>query len=71
MKESSTYQDIFEQGQLHAARDTLLFFGELRFIPAGQSVRTAFEAIEDLARLRRIRQRLLIAKDWDDLLATP
>ncbi len=64
------------QGQLQALRETILLLGRQRFSKSAGRKRKAqleaqLEALTDLAHLGRIRDRLLQADSWDDLLATP
>jgi hypothetical protein len=62
MKESSTYQYIFgegaEAGETRMARESLLAIAEQRFGQADRGILAALEDVGDLARLRRIRQRV-------------
>ena len=78
MEESSTYQFVIEKGmekgilkgRKKELLETLLHLGTQRFgTPAAAAAR--LEAIDDLERLDRMRDRLLDAPDWNDLLATP
>jgi len=76
MRESSTYQAILDERQeevaLRGARKFLLKkIGEIRFGPPDPSTEAAIQAIDDLARLEWIGDRLLTATTWQDLLATP
>jgi hypothetical protein len=59
-------------GQRRALCDTLLRLGRQRFgRPAGRRQKARLEALTDLDDLERIRDRLLRATSWADLLATP
>ena len=83
MEESSTYQYVIEKGiekgialgidkgrrkDLH---ETLLHLGTRRLGSPDALIAVALEAIGDLDRLERMRDRLLDAPDWNNLLATP
>ena len=74
MEESSTYQYVIEKGvekgRIKELKDTLLHLGTRRFGTPAAAVAT-LESIDDLERLDRMRDRLLDAPDWNDLLATP
>jgi hypothetical protein len=71
--ETSPFLDEYRaQGRFQALRETVLHLGRQRF---GRSPtrkqRAELEATTDLARLERIRDRLLAAASWADLLSTP
>ena len=74
MRESSGYQLILdegrEEGALREARKLLLRQGLLKFGAPGPDVEAAVQAIDDLARLERMSERLLTVDTWQDLLAT-
>jgi hypothetical protein len=69
MRDSDTYQAILDEGRVEEEKDVLLSLGQKRFGPADKSVKAALAAIEDLARLRRMRERLLDVSSWEKLLA--
>lgn len=75
MEESSTYQWVIEKGMEKGGKkellETVIDLGTLRFGPPSDAVAAALNSMSDLARMRRIRHRLLDAADWDDLLGTP
>jgi hypothetical protein len=74
MRESDTYMAILEEGakegELRAMRRVLLRQGRIRFGDPEASVRGALETITDIERLERLTERLLVAKDWHELLQT-
>jgi predicted transposase YdaD len=86
MKESSTYQAILEEGRaegiaqgmaqgmakgLAETRKMLRVAGTRLFGPPDVQTATAIEAIEDLARLEDLRDRLETARSWQELLEQP
>jgi predicted transposase YdaD len=83
MKESSTYQAILEEGmaegiargmtrgEVKEARKLLRFFGAKRFGPPDTPTAAAIEAIQDLAKLENLCDRLESVRSWDELLGQP
>jgi hypothetical protein len=60
------------EGQVESMRATILELGRQRFRKAAsRTQRAKLNALGDLAHLERIRNRLLSAASWTDLLATP
>jgi hypothetical protein len=60
------------EGRAEELRAAVLDLGRQRFGKAATRKQKArVQAIADLAHLQRIRNRLLIAPSWDDLLSTP
>lgn len=60
------------EGQAEALRATILELGRQRFRKAAtRKQRAKLGALTDLTHLERIRDRLLTAASWTDLLATP
>jgi predicted transposase YdaD len=78
MRESSGYQIILDegreegriQGALREARKILLRLGGRKFGAPEPAAEAAVQAIDDLARLERMSDRLLDVTTWQDLLAT-
>jgi len=59
-------------GQMQQARATIISLGKQKFGKAAtKKQRAELDAIADLPRLERMRNRLLSATSWADLLATP
>jgi len=71
MQESDTYLAILDEGAEKEARKLVLRLGQQRFGPPSEAVLAALTAITDLERLERVFDRLLQARDWQDLLNTP
>ncbi len=79
MEESSTYQATIEKGVEKGRREarkatlqeTVLSLATRRFGAPAPAAAAALQSIDDLDRLDRMRDRLLDAADWSDLLATP
>ena len=73
LEDSTTYREILEkgvsQGFAQGEKKLLLQIASKRFGPPSTVVMTAFQDISDRTRLERMSERLLDAKDWDDLLA--
>jgi predicted transposase YdaD len=74
MRESSGYQLILdegrEEGALREVRKILLRQGGRKFGAPGPEVESAVQAIDDLARLERMSDRLLDVNTWQELLST-
>jgi hypothetical protein len=79
LEESTTYQLILNKGEARGeargaclgAQNTLLSVGRHRFGHPSSNVEAAIHAILDSARLDRMADRMHVATDWNDLLATP
>jgi len=79
MEESSTYQHILhlgeqrglKKGAVRHAHRFLLRLGRQRFGPPTAATEAALMAINDIDRLDRMIDMILIAASWDELLATP
>ena len=71
MQESDTYLAILDEGQEKSTRDDILIFGEERFGPADDSIRSQLNAITDLAHLKRLVRRAAKAASWKEILETP
>lgn len=87
MRDSSTYQAILDEGRAegrvegHAEgrvegraegeRRLLLLFGETRFGPPDDAIRSRLDAITDADALERLARRLMTVSSWNELLATP
>ncbi|HUG92108.1 MAG TPA: hypothetical protein VML55_14810 [Planctomycetaceae bacterium] len=74
MKESTTYQEIVEEGietgRVEAKQDVLILIGSKRFghAPDDRSL-AAIRATKDLERLEELLLRALDAEAWSDLFA--
>jgi hypothetical protein len=71
MHESDTYLAILDEGQELSARDDILIFGEEKFGPADESIKTQLNAVTDLARLKRMVRRAVKAASWQEIIETP
>jgi predicted transposase YdaD len=83
LRESTLYQHLFEtgekkgrdegriEGELQATRRLILKLAATRLGTASTKSKKALDAIDSLARLERMVERIGDATDWDDLLATP
>jgi hypothetical protein len=74
MMVSSTFQDIFDQGEakgLKRWRTSLRKLGEKKFGKLSQKYVKKLNAINDGDILARMNERILDATSWDDLLDTP
>jgi hypothetical protein len=69
MKESTTYQAIARQERAEEARQILLRQGKLKFGPPDATTRSALDAVNDLAQLHDLTDRLLSVDSWEKLLA--
>ncbi len=64
--------EAYAEGKREALHYVVLSTGRRRFgKAASRKQKTQLHAITDLAHLERIRDRLLDADSWEDLLATP
>lgn len=59
------------RGELHGTQSAIMRLGAKKFGLVTDSIAATVHAISDHARLERIIDRILVASDWDDLLATP
>jgi len=57
------------QGRIEEAREVLFRLGRIRFGRINKGIRAAILAIDNLDRLERSSERLLMATTWADLLA--
>jgi hypothetical protein len=64
--------EAYAEGKAEMLRYSVLSLGRQRFgKAASRKQKTQLRAVTDLAHLERIRDRLLDADSWQDLLATP
>ncbi len=68
MIQSSAFEVLEEMGAIKALKETILVLGEQRFGHPTDEQKRKLEAIEELARLKRLTVRLLKVNDWDALL---
>ncbi len=68
MRESVTYQEIVEEGEIRALQDVVLRLGRARLGPTGAETEAIVRNITDLDRLRLLTDRLLQASSWQELL---
>ena len=71
MKESTTYQGIFEEGQsqgLSHFRSALLRLGSKRFGSPSGAIHAALLQITEAAKLEELTVRIFDVNGWDDLL---
>lgn len=71
MHESSTYQYILDQGAATEARKILLRLGRKAFGEPDEATKAAIAGIQDIDRLERLCDGVIIAGNWHDLLQTP
>jgi predicted transposase YdaD len=71
MKESTTYQAIVREGRADEARRILLRLGEQKFGPPDATTRSALEAVNEVAQLEDLADRLLRVDTWEQLLTPP
>ncbi len=70
VRESTTYQQILDEGRVEARREMLLEVGIERFGPPDEGVAAVVAGISDLDRLKRMARRLVRVVSWQDLLRT-
>ena len=72
LKESSTYMEIFEEGEASGeakeARNLILRLGQKRFGTPGADTIARLEAVISLDTLEQLAERLLEVETWDELL---
>ncbi len=69
---SPIMEAVRQDVRLEERRDTISRIGRQRFGRApSRKQRADLDAITDADRLERMRDRLLLAESWADLLATP
>jgi hypothetical protein len=75
MRDSDTYMAILEEGEEKGrekqAREDILRLAQKLLGPANEPMLGRLQSTTDLERLKRIHDRILEAKDWQDLLDTP
>ena len=71
MRDSASYQALVEEGQVMQARADIRRIAEKRFGRADKAMLDQLACTTDLDHLDRIYDRILEAKDWQDLLGTP
>lgn len=75
MRESSTYQAMFEEGRregrIEALHEVLLLLGRQKFGRLTKAETQALTSIMDEARLFRQVDAILTASTWQELLAPP
>lgn len=70
MRESDTYLMIVDEGKEKQAKQAILLFGEERFGPADDTIKTQLESVSDLDRLNRMIRRAAKASGWREVLDT-
>lgn len=68
MRESDTYMAIIEEGEVSGMVRVLMRQGKKRFGPPDATVEARLRAITDPDRLESLCERVLEARDWQDLL---
>jgi predicted transposase YdaD len=75
LEESTMYQMIHrrgeERGRTREAQETLLRLAGKQFGQPTPQIELSVRSVSDRPRLERMTDRLSLAADWDDLLATP
>ena len=71
MRESDTFLAILDEGRVEEVRKLILELGTQKFGAPGDAVKTCLGGTEDLDRLELFHRRILKAKTWEELLATP
>jgi hypothetical protein len=69
LDKSPLFQAIGNRAVLAHARETVLRLGGQRFGAPSAEVEARIRDINDVTRLDAVRDRLLVAMNWDDLLA--
>jgi len=70
MEDSTTYQDILNEGRNEEGKAVLLSLATQRFgIPSPERAER-LQSVNELSKIRSLTQTLLIAADWDDFLKT-
>jgi hypothetical protein len=68
MEESVTYQAIIRKGRLSEARQVIFRLGEKRFGSADEATTATLNAIDDVAKLDKLIDRILDVSSWQELL---
>jgi hypothetical protein len=71
MQESDTYLMILDEGEAKHAKKAIVFMGEERLGPPGESVKAQLDSIADLDRLDRMLRRAVKAASWQEIVDTP
>ena len=71
MHESDTYLAIVDEGREKQAKKSLLLFGEEKFGPPSEAIKSQLGSITDLERLNRMTRRAVKAASWQELFETP
>ncbi|MGH7139400.1 MAG: hypothetical protein ACREHD_26955 [Pirellulales bacterium] len=70
MEESDTYLMILEQGEERARREDIFEAAEIRLGGCDEATRAELTSVTDLARLKRMFRRALVATSWREILDT-
>ncbi len=70
MQESDTYLMILDEGEEKGLREAVLLFGEQRYGPPEEPIKTQLASITDLERLRRMVRRAANATSWQEIVNT-
>ena len=62
---------IVDEGKEKQAKQAILLFGEERFGPADDTIKSQIESVSDLDRLNRMIRRAAKASGWQEVLDTP
>ncbi|HVA48098.1 MAG TPA: hypothetical protein VNH11_17140 [Pirellulales bacterium] len=71
LRDSTTYQLIVEEGMAQGLRTMLIQIGARRLGPPPAAVQESLDAIDDVARLNRMGERVLDVANWRELLDAP
>ncbi|HVA51502.1 MAG TPA: hypothetical protein VNH11_34485 [Pirellulales bacterium] len=71
MEESDTYLMIVDEGKEKQAKKAILLFGEEKFGPADEAIKSELDGVTDLDRLDRMIRRAVKATAWREILDTP
>ena len=69
MHESTTYQSLLQKGGVAMLKKTILRLGEKRFSAPPESIAVRLSAVDDVAQLERLADRILDVASWEELLA--
>jgi len=71
IRQSLTWQASIRRGEVQGLKRALLLQGTLKFGPPDETAQFLLTGQTELEQLERLVERMLVANNWGELLATP